>query len=70
MAEQQDLPTPEPVGWITSTHWSIVRAAGESATFVKRDALEKLRTAYWQPLYAYVRRKGHDEHDAAMRPAI
>ncbi len=65
MAEQQELPTPEPVDWITTTHWSIVRAAGESATFVKRDALEKLCTAYWQPLYAYVRRKGHNGHDAA-----
>lgn len=33
-------------------------------TKVARDALEKLCAAYWYPLYAYVRRKGHDEHDA------
>jgi RNA polymerase sigma-70 factor (ECF subfamily) len=26
--------------------------------------LEKLCASYWYPLYAYVRRKGHDEHDA------
>src|SRR4029079_5614918 len=28
------------------------------------EALEKLCRAYWFPLYAYVRRKGHDVHDA------
>jgi RNA polymerase sigma-70 factor (ECF subfamily) len=26
--------------------------------------LEKLCAAYWYPLYAYVRRKGHDEYDS------
>jgi RNA polymerase sigma-70 factor (ECF subfamily) len=65
MAEERDSPSPEPADWITTTHWSIVRAAGDSAAFVKREALEKLCRAYWQPLYAYVRRKGHEEHDAA-----
>jgi RNA polymerase sigma-70 factor (ECF subfamily) len=65
MAEERDSSTPESADWITTTHWSIVRAAGEGAPFVKKDALEKLCTAYWQPLYAYVRRKGHGEHDAA-----
>jgi RNA polymerase sigma-70 factor (ECF subfamily) len=38
----------------------VVRSAGTEA----REALETLCTAYWFPLYAYVRRKGHDEHEA------
>jgi RNA polymerase sigma-70 factor (ECF subfamily) len=29
-----------------------------------REALEKLCSSYWYPLYAYLRRKGHVEHDA------
>ncbi|MBU6409402.1 MAG: sigma-70 family RNA polymerase sigma factor [Verrucomicrobia bacterium] len=29
-----------------------------------RDALEKLCQAYWYPLYAYVRRRGHSPDDA------
>jgi RNA polymerase sigma-70 factor (ECF subfamily) len=65
MDEQRESLTPEDADWMSTTHWSIVRAAGESAAFVKREALEKLCAAYWQPLYAYVRRKGYDEHDAA-----
>jgi RNA polymerase sigma factor (sigma-70 family) len=65
MAEERDSSTPEPADWITTTHWSVVRAAGDGVPFAKRDALEKLCSAYWQPLYTYVRRKGHDEHAAA-----
>jgi DNA-directed RNA polymerase specialized sigma24 family protein len=41
-----------------------VQSAGQGATPVRQEALEKLCAAYWYPLYAYVRRKGHDEHDA------
>jgi RNA polymerase sigma-70 factor (ECF subfamily) len=46
--------------WFTNTHWTVVRSAGASAG----EALEKLCTLYWPPLYAYVRRKGFDEHAA------
>jgi RNA polymerase sigma-70 factor (ECF subfamily) len=47
----------------TTTHWSVVQAAGaESAS--GREALEKLCRAYWYPLYAYVRRQGHTPEDA------
>lgn len=38
----------------------MVRAAGASAD----DALESLCTAYWFPLYAYVRRHGFSKEDA------
>lgn len=44
-----------------TTHWSIVlqAASGDSAA-----ALERLCRAYWYPLYAFVRRQGHNAHDA------
>lgn len=64
MPEQREQPSGESADWFVTTHWSVVRNAGEPATRVAREALEKLCTAYWPPLYAYVRRTGHDEHEA------
>jgi RNA polymerase sigma-70 factor (ECF subfamily) len=50
-------------GDFTTTHWTVVRqASGNSPQAVA--ALETLARAYWYPLYAYVRRKGHNPHDA------
>jgi RNA polymerase sigma-70 factor (ECF subfamily) len=48
----------------TTTHWSVVLAAGQSESQAAREALEKLCRAYWYPLYAYVRRQGHSPPDA------
>ncbi len=56
-------PSPKP-GWFATTHWSVVLAAGQTATPQAGDALEKLCRTYWYPLYAYVRRQGHSPHDA------
>jgi RNA polymerase sigma-70 factor (ECF subfamily) len=50
--------------WFTSTHWSVVLAAGQSESPAAQRALEKLCCTYWYPLYAYVRRQGHSPHDA------
>ena len=47
-------------GFFATTRWTVVRAAGESAG----EALEDLCTAYWFPLYAYVRRHGFSKEDA------
>ena len=48
-----------------TTHWSIVLACGgEADTQQARDALAQLFKSYWYPLYAYVRRRGYNEHDA------
>ena len=48
-----------------TTHWSIVLACGRDAdTQQARDALAELFKTYWYPLYAYVRRRGYNEHDA------
>jgi DNA-directed RNA polymerase specialized sigma24 family protein len=47
-----------------TTHWSIVLAARDRSTPQAREALERLCAAYWYPLYAFVRRKGHDADQA------
>ena len=47
-----------------TTHWSVVLAAGQSDSEQQAAALEKLCRAYWYPLYAYVRRRGHGPEDA------
>jgi RNA polymerase sigma factor (sigma-70 family) len=48
----------------STTHWSIVLAAGQRESSAAAQALERLCAAYWYPLYAYVRRQGHGPHDA------
>ncbi|HEV2329150.1 MAG TPA: RNA polymerase sigma factor [Verrucomicrobiae bacterium] len=47
-----------------TTHWSVVLRAGQSDTTRAQDALAKLCSTYWYPLYAYVRRRGYSPHDA------
>ncbi|MBC8352770.1 MAG: sigma-70 family RNA polymerase sigma factor [Planctomycetes bacterium] len=47
-----------------TTHWSIVVAAGDASREGAQDALSQLCEAYWYPLYAYVRRRGHSAPDA------
>ena len=47
-----------------TTRWSLVLAAGGKGAMEPRAALETLCATYWYPLYAFVRRKGHDA-DAA-----
>jgi RNA polymerase sigma factor (sigma-70 family) len=49
-----------PDGFFATTRWTIVRSAGEASG----EALEALCTAYWYPLYAYVRRHGFSKEDA------
>ena len=48
-----------------TTHWSLVIAAGGDRVVPAREALSKLCEIYWYPLYAFVRRQGHDA-DAAQ----
>jgi RNA polymerase sigma factor (sigma-70 family) len=48
----------------TTTHWSIVLAAGDAEASKSATALETLCRAYWYPLYAYIRRRGYAPHDA------
>src|SRR5438874_3181457 len=55
---------PEKAQWFSTTHWSVVLAAGDRASHQAAEALEKLCRTYWYPLYAYVRRQGHSPPDA------
>ncbi|KPK41243.1 MAG: hypothetical protein AMJ65_09860 [Phycisphaerae bacterium SG8_4] len=48
-----------------TTHWSMVLAAGRSSSTRHEPALSTLCQTYWFPLYAYLRRHGHDAHQAA-----
>jgi RNA polymerase sigma factor (sigma-70 family) len=47
-----------------TTRWSVVVAAGRTPSPDTRQALAALCEAYWYPLYAFVRRKGHSVDDA------
>lgn len=51
-------------GGFATTHWSVVMAAGKGDSAQAADALEQLCRTYWYPLYAFVRRQGHEAHDA------
>ena len=48
-------------GRFATTRWSLVRAARDPAAPEARTALAALCEAYWYPLYAYIRRRGHDD---------
>jgi RNA polymerase sigma-70 factor (ECF subfamily) len=48
-----------------TSRWSQVVAAGDRAGLAAREALAELCSAYWYPLYAFVRRKGHPPDEAA-----
>jgi RNA polymerase sigma-70 factor (ECF subfamily) len=50
--------------WFTSTHWSVVLSAREGLSLTSQAALERLCRAYWPPIYAFLRRKGHAPPDA------
>ena len=46
------------------TRWSMVLAAGHRSSPHSKQALESLCQTYWYPLYAYVRRRLPDVHEA------
>lgn len=48
-----------------TTQWSVVLAAGDASSKDSAEALATLCELYWYPLYAFVRRRGHDP-DAAQ----
>jgi RNA polymerase sigma factor (sigma-70 family) len=47
-----------------TTHWTVVLTAGSPESSRYQQALETLCQTYWFPLYAYLRRQGHDAHQA------
>jgi DNA-directed RNA polymerase specialized sigma24 family protein len=73
----QELPDPPSFGYMettpqssgpvdrafATTQWSVVLAASTSPAS-RGEALERLCRAYWSPLYACIRRRGYNLHDA------
>jgi DNA-directed RNA polymerase specialized sigma24 family protein len=51
-------------GRFLTTHWTMVRDAGDPDSPGYRAALATLCETYWYPLYAYLRRYGCDPHEA------
>jgi len=48
-----------------TTHWSQILAAGDRDAPEAREALGEFCAAYWYPIYAFIRRRGHDADAAA-----
>jgi RNA polymerase sigma-70 factor (ECF subfamily) len=46
------------------TLWSVVLLAGQNPSPQSEQALATLCRTYWYPLYAFIRRQGHNPHDA------
>jgi RNA polymerase sigma-70 factor (ECF subfamily) len=55
---------PSPARFPT-TQWSRVVSAGDPDSSAARESLAELCGAYWYPLYAFIRRRGHDPERAA-----
>jgi RNA polymerase sigma-70 factor (ECF subfamily) len=51
-------------GTFVTTDWSMVLAAAIRSPADSGGALERLCGIYWYPIYAYIRRRGHDVHEA------
>ena len=52
-----------PAGRFPTTSWTMVSAAGRP-TSGSVDALGRLCSVYWLPVYAFIRRKGHTPEDS------
>lgn len=48
-----------------TTHWSLVVSSRETDQSLRRQSLEELCSAYWYPLFAYLRRIGYSPEDTA-----
>ena len=51
---------PPPAARFPTTQWSRIVATGDPDAPLAREALAELCQGYWYPLYAYIRRRGHD----------
>jgi RNA polymerase sigma-70 factor (ECF subfamily) len=63
-ADQDQKSGPGSPRHFATTRWSLVLAAGRRSSPESSAALATLCETYWYPLYAYVRRRGHDADDA------
>src|SRR5436189_6269223 len=62
MSQYQNL---ENGHWFNTTHWSVVLEAGRvNSSGGAIVALGKVCKTYWYPVYAFIRRSGHDSEQA------
>jgi len=47
-----------------TTHWSLVLAAGGTDPVAGEEALSRLCSLYWYPVFAFIRRQGYSPEDA------
>ena len=68
MGQKSDLEALAPISDrradFSTTNWSVVLQAGNGDVLQASVALERLCQRYWYPLYAFVRRRGCNPHDA------
>jgi RNA polymerase sigma-70 factor (ECF subfamily) len=66
MTDPVPLPTPSPghQAAFPDTRWSVLLTLRDVTSEGGRMVLGELYTAYWYPVYAFVRRFGHGQHDA------
>jgi RNA polymerase sigma factor (sigma-70 family) len=50
--------------WFATTCWSVVLSARAGGSPEAHAAMEKLCRVYWPPVFAFVRRQGHDHAEA------
>jgi DNA-directed RNA polymerase specialized sigma24 family protein len=55
---------PYATGQFPSTHWTLIKRAGSPESPQARAALAELCSAYWYPIYAFIRRKGNGPDQA------
>src|SRR5690242_17833382 len=55
---------PDRSGVFATTHWSVVLTAGDSDLALAANALEQLCSKYWYPVYAFIRHRAFNAHDA------
>lgn len=48
-----------------TTHWSLIVSSRVEDSDVRQASLSELCESYWYPLFAYLRRKGHDPDESA-----
>ena len=64
MSDREQRNSTQEEARFTTTHWSVVLAAGNQSSPDYTRALSTLCRTYWYPLYAYLRRQGFDRHQA------
>ncbi len=65
MSEPEPTPGSSDAADFAATRWTLVLSAARGAQTPRAAAaMAELCRIYWYPLYAFIRRRGHDVHDA------